>query len=193
MAGTTDSKYKRYDPATDEAPASGGIFLRVEEGKSARFYLIDKGALSYEKEETDFNDRTKTVKRRKFLFLVLDMTGCNNKDEWHAGTNAEVKLLEAGPQIYNGIHNNVKEYDGDFNSALKLEKKKVGTKTEYNVIVVPKSEGDFSAGQQVVIESFLEKHDVTLANALVHFAEKYSGDEESDSQGGGGDFDPTTA
>ncbi len=192
MAGQTDSKYNRYDPATDEAPASGGIFLRVEEGKSARFYLIDKAALSYEKEETDFNDKTKKVKRRKFLFLVLDMTACASKEEWTDGTNAAVKLLEAGPQIYNGIHNNVKEYGGDFASALKLEKKKVGSKTEYSVIVVPKSDGDFTAGQQVVIESFLEQHDVTLANALEHFAEKYSGDGDDSTQGSE-EFDPSQA
>jgi hypothetical protein len=189
MAGNTDSKFKRMNLETDEAPSSGGLFLRVKDGGNARFYLVDSGAISYQKTEPDFNDRTKSVTRTKFLFLVLDMSDCKNTEEWKEGVGASVKLLECGPQVYNAIHNNVKEYQGDFKSALKLERKKVGSKTEYSVIVVPKTEGDFTPGQQVVIESFLETADVTLANALEHFAEKYSNESGSEEE----EFDPTKA
>ena len=188
MAGNSDSKYKRFDPSTDKAPSSGGMFIGLKnKGDFAKFYLIDKGALSYQKTEKDFNDKTKTVTKTKFLFLVLDMTECKNLQEWTDGVGARVKLLECTAPVYNAIHNNVKEYMGDFKAALKLERVETTGFTQYAVTVVPKSEGEFTAGQQVVIEAFLEEKDITLANALEHFAEQYSGNSDAEDE----EFDPT--
>ena len=190
MAATTDSKFKRFDPSTDKAPSSGGMFIGLKnKGDFAKFYLIDKGALSYQKTEKDFNDKTKMVTKTKFLFLVLDMSECKNLEEWKNGVGARVKLLECGAPVYNAIHNNVKEYNGDFNAALKLERIETTGFSQYAVTVVPKSEGEFTAGQQVVIEAFLEEKDVTLANALEAFAEQYSGNAASDEE----EFDPSKA
>jgi len=191
MAATTDSKFKRLDPATDKAPSSGSAFLRLQnKGDFAKFYLVDKGALSYQKTEDDFNDKTKKVTKTKFLFLVLDMSECKNLQEWTDGVGAKVKLLECTAPVYNAIHNNVKEYMGDFKSALKLERVETTGFTQYAVTVVPKSEGEFTAGQEIVIEQFLIDNDVTLANALEHFAKKYSGQSEGSDEG---EFDPTKA
>jgi hypothetical protein len=188
MAGNTDNKFKRFDPSTDKAPSSGGMFIGLKnKGDFAKFYLIDKGALSYQKTEKDFNDKTKMVTKTKFLFLVLDMSESKNLQEWTDGVGSRVKLLECGAPVYNAIHNNVKEYMGDFKAALKLERIETTGFNQYAVTVVPKSEGEFTAGQQIVIESFLEEKDVTLANALEHFAEQYSGNANADEE----EFDPS--